>query len=314
MSLADHIIEEHELIHGLGPGHTRLTADLNSAQRFQLSDEFAAAADQIMQSPTETLIKSFQLSRLPFKSCWIETRFAARQAFTNGRDLGEMYRRDISTVGILIKAEDDQGLRWRCHLGWRFSTGECSLSVLGQIFDMREFPERYQILSRSNYENGKRTPAEVDSLMDIESRATPFLSDYHLEFYSLAGRRHSDALTEMTKLGLGDWMGEMIFWVTAVALMNSRNVTVIEPGPDLSKIAKARRKRGRHEPLSYTVCKIAPRILTKYAASPDSQPGNLRAHFVIGHFKRRRSGIHWWSPHVRGTAQIGEVSKTYLVT
>jgi len=314
MSLADHIIEEKELVIGLGPGHARLKADLTSAHRFQLSDEFAAAADQIMQSPSETLVKSFQLSRLPFKSCWIETRFAARQAFTNGRDLGDMYRRDISTVGILIKAEDDQGLRWRCHLGWRFSTGECSLSVLGQIFDMREAPQRSKIHPRSHFDNGQRKPDEIDALMDIESRAAPFLSDYHREFYAVAGQRNPDALAEMTKLGIGDWMGETVFWVTAVALINSRNVTVIEPGPDLSKIAKARRKRGRPEPLSYTVCKIAPRILTKYADSSSSEPSNLRAHFVIGHFKRRRSGIHWWSPHVRGASKVGQVKKSYFVT
>jgi hypothetical protein len=314
MSLADNIIEDRET-RGLGPGYQRLVSDLKSAHRFQLSDDFAAAADQIMQSPSPSILKSFQLARLPFRTCWIETRFGARAAFTNGRDLGEAYRRDISTVGILIKAEDEAGLKWRSHLGWRFRTGECSLSTLGMTFDMHENPKRTKV-SPEQFDDGKRTPTEVDALWDIESRGIPFLSDYHREFFAAHGLEHADRVKEMTNLGLGDWMGETVFWVTAVALMNSRNVALIEAGPDLSKIAKSRRKHGRHEPLEYSVCKISPRIMARRASSGDGAGhANIRASFVIGHFKVRRSGIHWWSPHIRGSGPVGDVSKkTYLVT
>lgn len=314
MSLADHLIEERELIGGLGPGYGRLVADLKSAHRFQLSDEFAAAANQIMQSSPQSVIKSFALARLPFRSCWIETRFAAREAFLTGIDLGEMYRRDISTVGILIKAEDKDGLRWRSHLGWRFVTGECSMSVLGMTFDMSETPKRSQIAARERYENGKRSQADVDALMDIESRGDPFLSDYHREFFNLSTPANVETFKNLTKLGTGDWMGETVFWITAVALMNGRNVSVIEPGPDLSKIAKARRKRGRHEPMEYSVCKIAPRILLRRQGREGSEPANVRAHFVRGHFKLRSSGIHWWSPHLRGDGELPVAGSRYEVT
>lgn len=312
MSLADHLIEENELIVGLGAGHQRLVADLKAAHRFHLSDEFAAAADEIMQFPSASLVKSFTLARLPYRTCWLETRFAARNAFTNGVDLGEMYRRDISTIGILIKAEDEGGLRWRCHLAWRFSTGECSMSVLGMNFDMRDNPERTQIAHRDHFDNGKRSAEEIDAVMDIESRAHPFISDYHREFFALLVARNDERMKGLTKLGIGDWMGEPIFWVTAVALMNGRNVSVVEPGPDLSKIAKARRKRGRHEPLPYSVCKIAPRVVSRQSAQ-GSGPSNVRAHFVRGHFKLRSSGIHWWSPHLRGSAEGAVLRKTYEV-
>jgi hypothetical protein len=39
----------------------------------------------------------------------------------------------------------------------------------------------------------------------------------------------------------------------------------------------------------------------------------LRAHFVRGHFKARKSGVFWWSPHARGDLSRGMVAKDYEV-
>jgi hypothetical protein len=96
--------------------------------------------------------------------------------------------------------------------------------------------------------------------------------------------------------------------------MNSRNVAVVDQGPDLSKIAKARRKKGRHEPLGYSVCNISPRLLERQRAAAGDGHSTVRSHFVRGHFKQFPSGLHWWSPHLRGSGDLEETSKTYVVT
>jgi hypothetical protein len=36
------------------------------------------------------------------------------------------------------------------------------------------------------------------------------------------------------------------------------------------------------------------------------------AHLVRGHFKVRRTGLFWWSPHVRGKGEA-PVGQTYIV-
>lgn len=295
-------------------GHARLAADIRKAHRFDLSEPFAAAADEIMRSTPTSIVKAFPLARLPYRLCWMETAYAARSAFVHGQDMGEMYRKDISRIGVLLQAQDDSGLRWRCHLGWSFRTGQCSLSLYGMDVDLRDDapPPPFPAVTGDIYMDGHRSRADADALAAIANRVVPFASPYYREF--LASLPDTPAVRQKFEaMAFGDWSGEQEYWITAVALMNGRNVARIEPGPDMAKLSKARRKQGKPELLDYSVCKIAPRILARIGGRTGGEGGNVRAHFVRGHFKVRESGIHWWSPHVRGDASAGFVGKRYEV-
>lgn len=43
-----------------------------------------------------------------------------------------------------------------------------------------------------------------------------------------------------------------------------------------------------------------------------SQRADVEAHLVRGHFKRRSSGVYWWSPFIRGTGELKQ-RKAYIV-
>jgi len=311
--LADQLIEDRVLREGMGAGHARLVSDIRGAHRFDLSDNFAAAADEIMRSTPQSVVKAFPLARLPHRLCWLETAYAARSAFVNGQNMGEIYRKDLSRIGILLRALDDDGLHWESHLAWNFRTGDCSLCVISMNINLRDdAPPMNPPFPASYYEKGGRSRADAEALAAIANRTRPIVSSYHKEILAAQGLMTERAMEQLYKVSVGDWAGEQEYWIAAVALMNGRNVAAIERGPDMSKLSKARRRQGRPEPLDYSVCKIAPRILSRQGgASGDA--GSVRAHFVRGHFKVRSSGIHWWSPHVRGDASAGFVGKRYEV-
>lgn len=76
-------------------------------------------------------------------------------------------------------------------------------------------------------------------------------------------------------------------------------------------ISEEREIRERPPFSDHHLCKI--RLNRNAVAS--SSPGDdssIRAHFVRGHFKIRRTGIFWWSPYVRGDLANGFSDKDYV--
>jgi hypothetical protein len=45
----------------------------------------------------------------------------------------------------------------------------------------------------------------------------------------------------------------------------------------------------------------------------DADPRQLRAHFVRGHFKVRKSGVYFWSAHQRGDPKLRFVHHDYIL-
>lgn len=75
---------------------------------------------------------------------------------------------------------------------------------------------------------------------------------------------------------------------------------------------KKRKKQGFKLPLiSYSRVKIRQSPIIKYIGSSDPSGIETRAHLVRGHFKRRKSGMYWWSPFVRGNQKLGIKNKDY---
>lgn len=86
-------------------------------------------------------------------------------------------------------------------------------------------------------------------------------------------------------------------------LLNTRNrvVRIIE-GPDLSRLNKQRRRKGKPDLLESRAVKLdlsrpIAQVIRR-GGTPDHR--TIAAHVVRGHFKLRASGIFWWSPFMRG--------------
>jgi hypothetical protein len=112
--------------------------------------------------------------------------------------------------------------------------------------------------------------------------------------------------------------------MAAIQFMNCRNVEILDNGPTRQQRRQAERE-GRKPDVTYKTLVIHPmgkkRITTR---NPDGTPvSGISLHIVRGHFKNyvegkglgraHLHGIYWWSPMVRGKADVGRVEKDYEV-
>jgi hypothetical protein len=124
---------------------------------------------------------------------------------------------------------------------------------------------------------------------------------------------HATGLAEITRhIGNAeDWIGEPGFIIATLALLQSRNAAeteLVEPR------SNQRRRLLRQTPLySYHLVGIPQRYRIRQGISAD-EPMQLRAHFVRGHFKVRRTGIFFWSSYQRGNPALGFVHKDYMLS
>lgn len=121
---------------------------------------------------------------------------------------------------------------------------------------------------------------------------------------------------------LGDAAHGIQTAMNALTCLNARNVTAVSVPPP--KFANKQRFL-KQKPLffEYHVLDIflTPEIRKMVRTDPlkarnilDSQlKASVALHTVRGHFKRRKTGLFWWSPFARGSKDIGVVDKDYAL-
>src|SRR3546814_607944 len=100
----------------------------------------------------------------------------------------------------------------------------------------------------------------------------------------------------------------------ALILLNCRNAVEREHVPAPDKLNKKRTARGRPPLVEHIVVKVSLNAkVRRRAEASGTGPGNwIRGTLVRGHFKVRKTGIFWWSPHAR--SGYGTVTRTHIVT
>jgi hypothetical protein len=96
----------------------------------------------------------------------------------------------------------------------------------------------------------------------------------------------------MGAAAIGNWGGEVSFWLSALAMLASRNLVELEPRTDHAAINRKRAKSGKSPLMDYRFCRIDPRIAAKIKSAGHGD--DVRLQRVRGHFKARASGIFWW--------------------
>ena len=287
---------------------------MREAHVFEIDADFAAAADQLKESNPSAFARVLPLCRLPYDACWFEVRHHDRLSFVRGvvrpTDGGQVDR-----VGVLMQrlAPGDQIMM---HLVWRFTSGGVSMSDFAMVFNFDENPTFGGKPKPSEREALSKlyAGAELDASEDIDRRVFPVPSSYHSAQFEGPGSQ--GYVERRIGVALGDWSGEWMFWLAVVALLNSRNAVATEAVDVTRENARRRRIRsGRPDLLSYTRCIIAPRLRDRLreADAARAAPAAVRAHFVRGHFKARKTGLFWWSPFLRGDVKSGLVMKEYEV-
>jgi hypothetical protein len=271
-----------------------LRGRMSKAPKFVLERDFAVAADEL-SNDVAGINKALPLCRLPFRECWFESaqtdRCSWRAALPTAPELA------VKRVGFFIKEIDPAG-SWSAEAFWSWAAGTAQ--------DWSSLPGLSPLTIEFNY---GRAAAGYQAAFGF-SRASWVTDDFTL----------ADLVTAAPNLKLRDGnaeqklTGEALFLAAMLALLNSRNVTEVE-AVDLSNKNKRRKLQGKVPLFSYHWLRIPARYKRRHIRAEGTPTGiELRAHFVRGHFKIRKTGVFFWSSYQRGNPALGFMHKDYVLT
>jgi hypothetical protein len=239
---------------------------IESAERFVFDHDVSIAASRVVEVNAASIGKALPLCRLPARLTWIEL---TPQALPD-------WIPDVSAFGILMldglthDDKNDHRFLVTC-LVTNKHTGE----VCAFPYNLRINPDAAT----------DRPEAFIEVLENV------FIGDR--------------AIPEGVDLeGLG--LVEAQLAVSALAMLNSRNLVSTAPATGL--YTRAARRRKERPLLSHSVVKITLSKRDRIAVDLHGiSEREVREHLVRGHFKIKKRGVYWWRPHIRGNAIIGRI-------
>jgi hypothetical protein len=103
--------------------------------------------------------------------------------------------------------------------------------------------------------------------------------------------------------------------ISLLILMNSKNCVDVAKQTIAPKHNKARVKSGKPAFLGHSTVHIKlGKTNANVAAAYGMTKEEARRHLVRGHFKIRKYGVYWWTPHLRGSSLRGHINReAYIV-
>jgi hypothetical protein len=290
-----------------------------AAQHFVLDPTMAHAADALTR---EDVIRAVPWCKPPFERCWFEAAHAERPKF-NAKPIAPGLIRP-KRVGVLIEPAQDLGkglydvaLVWDCPPAVA-TTGErlgdisvCAVSAVVNLGgESTEWNEALKFLA---------TPGNPDMGGINDGPPLPFAFTatrrYSGESVGTVILHDPRLANEMLLSAIGDWGGEPWFWMAVLGLINAKGGASVEAGEDRSRLNRARERSGKPALKPFHVLKV--KVGSGKSGAPlagENAHRDLRRHVVRGHFKARKSGLYWWSPHMRGDLAKGFAAKRYDLT
>ena len=307
-----------------------------SCGRMEIGQDVVGAAREVIKSRPSTVLSAFHLARPPFPVTWLEWLMeptaqirrrgwliveqdpGTHRAILFGLESDKTLQ--VAGIGMILRTETDP------RGAVSFSEAEpkaprkirekmLSPSKPGRIFNVGKIFQRMfgnappPDLAFSHDPAFQRavkdlSPADIVAIQELADRIEP----HSIEHGSFGN------IIEVTDEAYGEAARLCQELVAILLLLNSRNATETGPEPDLRAINRARTRKGDPPllPLRPVILDITRRLRAARRAGISDAPSDIRAALVRGHFKVRKSGVFWWSPHVRGN--VGDISgRDYLV-
>jgi len=302
-----------------------------SAVRFVLDREVVAAAHLVPEAMPSSILQGLPLCRLPYPTTWFEYAGNDRPGMV---DAGTAIPH---RVGLLCEAAPESSDEFTAHVIWRNGRkgGSLELCPVALLIDLT--PEGrlardpnlaiqkrgagaeglQRVLLASNQRRNLKiaaSPRELEAALALSNRTFFIRSRY---FAPLANavieQAGAAALEQLLTFSRANAEAEAGLLLGILMLLNTRNGTTRQPA-DLVKLNAARLKRGTRPLLEHwTVTLRLSAAQSRALARSGVSAHEMRAHLVRGHFKIRRTGIYWWSHHIRGDAKLGAIHKAYRV-
>lgn len=287
-------------------------ARIDAAVKFELARDFAQAADALAVDLTQ-VSKALPFCRLPYPEIWIELAARDRQNFVGGERSLQFFEAEPRRVGFLLTATNDQLSAWKAHLFWvgpfEGVADLTNAAAMAMAFDLSGgFPvPEWDRLTDNERDSKSWKAIPYETRRKLAEVCAPCLTDYKPTIESLP------LWKSYTMETFTDWAGEPSFLEATLTLLNARNASERVYVDQTSHNIK-RAKRGKSPLASHHVLRIHPRQRAVMKAATEAERDReLRAHFVRGHWKVRKSGVYFWRPFVRGRLTRGFVDKDYVV-
>ena len=321
-----------------GYPHDRALDDLRrravGAQPFVLDRDATGMAASVALSKPSSIHAALNWVKLPFNTTWIEfSNSDLRQAMT---DLGSPNVRPphtqtiIERSGFLIQQKENRLVLEYIHAD-KTPDGR-RLVDLAPVIGWYTLPDDFEKPERVSPLTGDVPNAQGrvrQHLALITNDADEFGADFDLRVrFNWAPHPDMDRVRSNVVRLMGDekvreleqlQANEMyrlfaLQILPALILLNCRNAVDVEDVQVSAKLNKARISKGKPPLVEHKIVhmRLAPERRQASNKKPTSGTRIARGTLVMGHFKVRKSGVYWWSPHAR--RGYGAVTRTTILT
>lgn len=300
------------------PGAHRFSTDIQACPlRYVLSDELTACATQLAFAEGDRVSSCLDLVRVPAQSLWVEWADTARRKALQAIPSLGMTEDAPPTrhAGALIRAVSN-GRSGHIRTFWSSVDDRVHLSPMITRFDFDRCPPAASPIDSSLWRaETKLTLPGEPAIEEILSHFRFTLDDEWAAYYS--SRCHSEALRmTVRRNNLCGCAFDAPMLIALLLLLNARDLL---PRQEIrhERLNRIRRTRGK-PPLLEHIELSAPLDrppATTWSPAGESHRLSPRLHHVRGHLCRRGASVFWRSPHIRGSARLGQVrSRTILLT
>ena len=315
------------------------TSELARAEVFELMPDVVEACKEVLKSKPSSIVQALSLARAPYQHMWVEWAVPRVPGAAENvpRRVGFMIEAENGFQrGVISWAWSHEGEGPSpCPLGCRFdwhpmgdvvaegtsvvkqaaellkelpSTGDAQLdAIIAQMAKVARPPQNIDRLgakkalsATASWKRFDTADSEIAAIQELGRHMQPFVPHWAVPTLVELRMKAGEAMMERAATQwLQDLEGEPIFALAVIVALNSRNMLELAK-EDLSRLNRSRVK-SRKLPLRECVetrLSLSRRLRGREEVAAGAAA--VRQHLVRGHFKVRRSGIYWWSPHVRG--------------
>lgn len=319
-------------------------------QCFEMDKDVERACMQVCASKPSSVVSALSYARLPYPAVWIERPILSKvdpndiAETLDGQNFQISVPRPTQRGGVLLlDAFNHESVPLSSAIAtwaWSFPGNVVGVAPMSVFFDW------YQPLKAAQH-LGVATTRELNRLFHRylsdkqEIKAAEELGTHHLfmpcplaaklweafdfpvkenqdtdrkAHYQVDWSRFTDTQKKLHDSILDDLAGEDSLVTGFLLMLNSPN-SLVKEREDLRQLNKARQKKHK-PPLQSGFIKTQlriPRSMRYLSGNSEVERAQARLHMVRGHFKVRKTGVFWWTPHPRGKGHPEVKRESYSV-